>query len=97
MTGNSPFLSVLAEAVSMLDALAQLESDKDAARREIRQVLRRYGAKYGIAPEEVGRLAHGHLEDLVGALFVEREQALDGDIEEVTDLYGELTDLPDSR
>ena len=97
MRGNSPVLSVLAEAVSKLDALAQLENDKDAARCEIRQVLCRYAAKYGIAAEQVGRTTCGHVENVVGALFVEREQALDGAIEEVTDLYCELTDLAPSR
>lgn len=97
MPGNSPFLSILADAVSKLDALAQLQNDKDTARHEIRQVLRRYGAKYGVSAAEVGRLAHGRVEDLVSSLFVERERALDGDIEEVTDRYGALTDLPASR
>jgi hypothetical protein len=84
-------LSILAEAVLSSDdpaaGLAQLRRDKDAVRREIQKVLDRYAAKHGIALEDVHRLSEGYIEDLVADVFVDREEALDIEIEHTSSPY----------
>lgn len=95
MSLHRRFLSILAEAVSKLEpmsagpagALAELQRDKQAVRREIHGVLDRYAAKHGIAPDEARRLSHGYVADMVADLFVEREEELDREIEDPPSLY----------
>lgn len=89
MSANRSFLVILAETISKFDrmsssplgALAQLRRDKDVVRREIQHLLDRYAAKHGIPASEARRLARGYIEDLLGDLFVEREEQLDREIE----------------
>ena len=95
MSVHRRFVSILAEAVSKFDmmsaspigALAELQRDKHAVRREIQDVLDRYAAKHGISQDEAHRLSHGYVEDLVSDLFVDREEELDREIDEVPGLY----------
>ena len=97
MSANSQFLSILAEAVSKLEALAQLRRDKDAVRHELEEVLRRYAGKYGVTPDEVRRLSYGYVEDIVDDLFDDSEERLDRDFQEFTSKHGTVPDLPASR
>jgi len=98
MSLNRRFTSILVEAVSQLDAmssgpagaLTELQRDKDTVRCEIQKVLDRYAVKHGIPPDEARRLSHGYIDDLVGDLFVDREEDLERAVEEVSGLKWSL-------
>ncbi|MCW5736386.1 MAG: hypothetical protein KIS73_19820 [Enhydrobacter sp.] len=85
MSVQRSFLVMLADTISNFDrvsaspvtALAQLRRDKDVVRGEIHRLLDRYATRHGIPPEEARRLARSYIEDLLGDLFVDREEELD--------------------
>ena len=58
------------------EELAQLRRDKLEAKYEIRQVLDRHAARYGIDATEVSLLVRGYVDDLLGDLFYERENEI---------------------
>jgi hypothetical protein len=61
------------------DEIAQLRRDKLEAKYEIRLILDKYAARYGIEADEVGHLVRDYVDDLLGDLFYEREnEILDG-------------------
>ena len=89
MSVHRNFLVSLAETISNFDrmsanpmtALAQLRRDKDVVRGEIQRLLDRYAARHGIPADEARRLARGYIEEMLGDLFVDREEELDRAIE----------------
>jgi hypothetical protein len=97
MSINGRFLSILAEAVSKLDALGQVRRDKDGVRHEFEEVLRRYAAKYGIGPDEVRRLSYGYVEDIVDDLFADVEEQLGRAFEEFAAQQETRSELPAPR
>lgn len=95
MSVHRRFLSILAEVVSKFEMmppgptvmLTELRRDKNAARREIQDVLDRYAAKHDIAPDEARRVSRGYVDAVVDSLFLDREAELDREIERAPGLY----------
>ncbi len=95
MSVHRRFLSILAGVVSKFEMmppgptvlLTELRRDKDAARREIQEVLDRYAGKHDIAPDEARRVSQAYVDAVVDSLFLDREAELDREIERAPGLY----------